>query len=385
MTDLSQRRNRGHWSVADQQFENKIKAILWAQSHGFGPSDLQYHYNDHWWDQHDWSQEPAESLDELYRQRAQQLRDKYDTLILRFSGGADSLNILRTFADNRIHLDVVSVNLWSDGDPDRKIVPANIEKDLLAFPLLEQLKDQGAKFQVIVSDLSQLFGTIGDDPNWPLAFDAPRMTVVDVVAHQACNTDEYQPYNTHKTCVIAGVDKPQVWVTHGKIWQFKLIDCLHTMHNPCNHMVPEPFYWTADMPAIPIKQSHVVKNFFKSRQDLLNLGDDPGQRILLGKKTRLIPLIYPRYYGHLDPSADILPYYDMSEDVKAYKKQSGLGEGAPKGMGHDFTAHLSPHYNVWKQGIHRIDEMVHDRFKAGPSVWQSGLVPCWSKPRWLGK
>ena len=47
---------------------------------------------------------------ELYKQRALQLRDKYDYLILAYSGGADSDNILKVFQQNNIYLDEV----WCD-------------------------------------------------------------------------------------------------------------------------------------------------------------------------------------------------------------------------------------------------------------------------------
>ena len=49
-------------------------------------------------------------LTDLYRLRAQQLRDKYDYLILWFSGGADSTTILQSFIHNGIHLDEVIVS-----------------------------------------------------------------------------------------------------------------------------------------------------------------------------------------------------------------------------------------------------------------------------------
>jgi hypothetical protein len=41
-------------------------------------------------------------LKTLYKERAQQLRDNYDELILYYSGGSDSHNILHTFLQNNI-------------------------------------------------------------------------------------------------------------------------------------------------------------------------------------------------------------------------------------------------------------------------------------------
>ena len=61
------------------------------------------------WDSLDWSQEPVETLSELCKQRAEQLRSQYDHLILYYSGGRDSETVLRVFRDNQIPLDEVVV------------------------------------------------------------------------------------------------------------------------------------------------------------------------------------------------------------------------------------------------------------------------------------
>ena len=58
---------------------------------------LKWNFNDEAYHSVDWEKEPPESLSELYRKRAQQLREKYDYLVLWFSGGADSTNILDSF------------------------------------------------------------------------------------------------------------------------------------------------------------------------------------------------------------------------------------------------------------------------------------------------
>jgi hypothetical protein len=102
-------KNRGYWLVEDEYYTNKVNAIIAAQHRNLGPEGITFHYNDEYWDQIKWHIEPTETLKELYIQRAKQLRKKYKTLILRFSGGADSYNILRTFVDNNIKLDVVAI------------------------------------------------------------------------------------------------------------------------------------------------------------------------------------------------------------------------------------------------------------------------------------
>ena len=69
------------------------------------------------WDFHRNAFEPAIknsntnlNLLELYKQRAQQLRDTYDYIIVAYSGGSDSDNMVQAFLRNNIKLD----EIWSD-------------------------------------------------------------------------------------------------------------------------------------------------------------------------------------------------------------------------------------------------------------------------------
>lgn len=383
MTSLREQKNTACWTVGETEYANKIQAFFAAQQQNLGPDKVRFHYNDLWWDQADWTQEPNESLDELYVRRARQLREKYDTIIIRFSGGADSVNILRTFVDHDIKVDVVAMSVYSDGDPDWNIVPNNIEKKMLALPLIERLKDQGAEFRAVVSDYGDALSIIHNRPEWYLDYNAPRLSMVELLNFQCTKAADYKVYDNPSTCTVVGLDKPSVWCAHKKTWFWRIHDFLSHMTVPCNSMIPEPFYWSADMPEIPIKQSHVVKNFFKKHIET-------GNTTYTGvhwfcRKTQLIPLIYPTYFGNLDPLADKLPYYDMTEDVEQWKSQNGVGEASPLAMGTTTTCHLSPYYQTWVDGIDALEQKLQRRFKCGDSIWRDGVLPIYTKSRWLGK
>ena len=63
----------------------------------------------------DWTTEPEPGvpLSEYYRRRAQQIRDKYDYVVLLYSGGPDSNNILHAFVHNGIKIDeIVNINSY---------------------------------------------------------------------------------------------------------------------------------------------------------------------------------------------------------------------------------------------------------------------------------
>jgi asparagine synthetase B (glutamine-hydrolysing) len=67
-------------------------------------NQIKFNFHDDWFMRMNTSVEPTQSLDELYRQRVQQIRKKYDYVVLAYSGGADSHNILKYFELLSLHL-----------------------------------------------------------------------------------------------------------------------------------------------------------------------------------------------------------------------------------------------------------------------------------------
>ena len=82
------------WKVNEKKFNNKFDALLEATRL---KANVTFHYYDNIFESVNKSLLGKQDLNNLYRLRAQQLRDEYDYLILYFSGGSDSYNILKTF------------------------------------------------------------------------------------------------------------------------------------------------------------------------------------------------------------------------------------------------------------------------------------------------
>ena len=70
-------------------------------------SKIKFIFNEDKFNNIDTTIEPPEDIYELYRQRAMQLRNDYDYLVLIYSGGIDSHTILETFLENNIHLNEI--------------------------------------------------------------------------------------------------------------------------------------------------------------------------------------------------------------------------------------------------------------------------------------
>ena len=94
------------YQVNGRYFNNIYLALhhCWKTRH-----DLKFYCYDHEFDQFDWTVEPAQSIDTLMATHAQNLRDRYQRLVLLWSGGTDSHTIYNVFKHNRIHIDEIIV------------------------------------------------------------------------------------------------------------------------------------------------------------------------------------------------------------------------------------------------------------------------------------
>jgi hypothetical protein len=92
-------------------FNDRIDAIKYKLTTN---NEIKFCYKDAEFSKVNWKQEPKESLKQLYKERAQQIRDEYEYVILCYSGGIDSTNMLESFYYNDIHIDeIVSVGSFS--------------------------------------------------------------------------------------------------------------------------------------------------------------------------------------------------------------------------------------------------------------------------------
>jgi hypothetical protein len=300
----------GFYQVGDFKSYSKFDACTVAEKTN---QALKWNFNDEVYQSINWEQEPAESLSELYCKRAQQLREKYDYLVLWFSGGADSTNILDSFLLNNIKLDEVTsyVNYEATGDRFNFL---NAEVYNVAVPRIEQAQKLQPWLRHTLVDLSQM----------TMDHFQKKDTKFDWVYHM---NGYFNPNNTSKqdiklkvqhwrdmidqgkrVCFIHGFDKPRVFNINGKYY-FKFIDMIDGAVSAHNQMIDrdwefdEIFYWSPDAPLIPVKQAHVVKKFLKqATADDLEINHKNMCFTTFNKKLYSLPLdklhrlIYPNWY-----------------------------------------------------------------------------------------
>jgi hypothetical protein len=118
--------------------ENNVYANQWDAI--VSGNNCRFYYHDEVFKTVDWTVEPTESLGELYKLRAQEIRDTYDYVIVCYSGGADSTNVLESFYYNNIHIDeIVMVGAFSQDKFVNDDSNHNGELYLNAFPTINQM------------------------------------------------------------------------------------------------------------------------------------------------------------------------------------------------------------------------------------------------------
>ena len=304
--------HKGFYKAGNQSFVNKLEACLELNRIG-GNHDVHWDYHEDVYNRAQWTHEPPVDIEELYRQRAVQLREQYDHLVLFYSGGADSTTILQAFIKNNIKIDEILVlgafkaeekiigNLGWSTDPGyytREVVN-------IAFPVLKEL-EKTHKFKLTVWDWSDdLVNIIDNDPDWfwdigtRFAPDMlPRKKIHDRFEH---NELEWQGKNV---AFIYGIDKPRLFRDDTSVY-FAFIDTMLTIGSAGgnadihkrNWENDEFFYWTPNFPLIPIKQAHLIYNHYKKHNLLHTLTHVNNKAAFHNAEFYKVinPIVYPSW------------------------------------------------------------------------------------------
>jgi hypothetical protein len=313
----------GHYIVNGNIINNKLQAIIEASKTN---SYLQWKYFDDvfstatgLFNNHD------VTLKELYRSRAQQLRDTYDYLILNYSGGSDSHNILMTFLEYNIKLDHVYVQ-WPERLMDKGIyVPNRVDKSNANFHsewdlvLKKDLEWLGKTYPEIKIEISDWTATVTEQFYKDDIFANDVSNLPSIARSQKQNT--FSPIegklalHGKKVASIFGVDKPSI-VKKGNHWFFYFSDtaCM-AQPNPDNPYGTEYFYWSPNFPNIAIAQAHAMKRYFTNNPDKIYLIQNPPERAQLDPtyNTRTYSQRYNEY-SQVSNIAKLVcyPYWDFN-------------------------------------------------------------------------
>lgn len=364
---ISQHRQKlGYYIMDGKTYTNKYQALENMTEH----SRLNYYFNDDAFGQCDFTQEPAENMYELYRQRAQQLRDKYEYLVLYFSGGIDSTTVLRTFIDNNIPLDgIVMYGTWEvKRGPNKSALnlgPGHLdtaEQDRAGIPYLQELQRRhNNKLNIHFLDTTKYYSEF-QDPDWVYACNTylgPR-----IFMHNFYWNDPWMQQWMYKgnTAFIRAIDKPRVVLDEGW-WKMGFLDVqcidstpsgIYNKHE--DHAINEYFFWTPDFPKLMVKQCHEIVKYFENQlpESVFHHVTTKTAGFNGGLYYRYVdPVIYGRYCGQ-KPGED-KAYFSLEKSISPVLMQKD------KWFYHSTKNDLEREYKVWQEGIKRLQKNINPK------------------------
>jgi len=260
--------SRGVYKVGERIFENKLEALLHANS---TRQQVIWDFFNSRFATVNWTRPLNVPLKELYRLRAQQLREKYDYLVLHYSAGSDSTNVLRSFIDNGIKLDEVFVR-WpirlAEATPySNSSDPTNYlnEWNITIKPALTKLRSEHPELKISVKDTSDGFREqlssvsdkdihvkTGGQHFSPMSFNSISISSDSEIAALDSNI---------KIASIFGIGKPILREDNGRIYTYFSDYAINSAGHRQNL---EPFYWTPDFPEIVVEQVHLILNVIRA-------------------------------------------------------------------------------------------------------------------------
>jgi hypothetical protein len=270
----------GYYVVAGKIFRHKVYAMQEATRLQLQPQDITWVFNNDVYNNMDWKTPTNTSLVELYRLRAQQLREKYDYLILSFSGGGDSTNVLDSFVLNNIRLDEVLV-YWphkhtrgkytASLDPDSTNFLS--EWDYLIEPKLQWLQSVSPDTKITILDWTD--GLQAKEPQQDLVELTVHHNYLGYKRYQAVDALLIERQTVYKNyALITGINTPALVRVKQHLMTY-FVDAPvcgygsdYTAQGLCRNI--EFFYWTPDMPEIVKAQSHALLDVLKAHPSFLN-------------------------------------------------------------------------------------------------------------------
>jgi hypothetical protein len=272
--------SKGIYLVNNKFFYNKIDAILEANITG---QSVSWDYHDAEFAKFNWEKEPSASLDELYKQRALQLREAYDHLAIFFSGGVDSWNILYTFLKNNIPFEEIYIYGAFEAEESKIAMlgddktPGYYTREIKrVLPLIKKLIEN-KNIRLHVYDWTRdIIDTITNDPDWfylaGVRFDAT--CAVRSKLHKVFRSHNELLDKGKKVGFVFGVDKPRLLRDDTNIY-FSFLDIIMASASmPTNDIKGEHwendeyFYWSPNLPELPIKQSHIAVKYLTTTNQL---------------------------------------------------------------------------------------------------------------------
>lgn len=300
----------GYYLVGWKKFSNKTHALLESKKSGY---DVEWIFNDDVYGKIDWTVPIQTPLMELYKARALQLRQKYDYIILYYSGGADSTNVLHAFIDNDIFID--EILMWNCeptestfNNKDYSNSNYNSEIKYAAYAHINKVKSSiNPNTKITVKDFAKPgLELLRKNDNWyetmPLGL---TLGISGILRQVTQETDAHflRQLDTGKsTCYIMGIDKPLVYNDGSNYYAYFMDSGAYHVMSPIDFnnsgsdsVTTEFFYWTPDFPEIVVKQAQLIKVHYETTPAIKHMAEKSLTTHISEYRNIIHDAIYPRY------------------------------------------------------------------------------------------
>lgn len=348
MMDLNK---NGYYTVGSRMFYSKTQALIEATQVNIHPN---WHYNDDLFGQVKWEEPSTLDLQQAYRQRARQLRDQYDYLILSYSGGSDSWTVLHSFLSEGIAPDEILVRWPIKATQGRyQVTTARDSANLLSewdYVIKHDLNFVAANYPKIKLTVYDWSDDINDDiveNDWFSVNDHLNPGVFRkfrVVGDRECQ----MLGAGKKTAIIWGIDKPQVRFYNGNLYLYFLDKLVNTRCiDPVQNRNVELFYWSPDCVDLVHAQGRAVYDYFVCNPNKVSLVDWTGDRV--AKK---------REYDNIVRSL-VYPDWNVNK-FQAFKPDSMVWCGNDGWMFQNLADHR--YLQSWRHGLESIKNVVDQKY-----------------------
>jgi hypothetical protein len=268
----------GYYSVGDFTSYSKVEAAEQAKSTN---SNVTWHFLDAECALYPWKIDSQVDLKKLYRQRAEQIRNQYDYIVIWYSGGADSTNVLKSFVDNNIHIDEIAQFHAEQGEHGWNSY-LNLEVAHVAVPQTKKLLERLPNTKHRMVDFTPFIVDLFDKEN---KFDFIYQSNWSMSPHQLARTyfrERIKDYadiiaSGKKLCFVWGADKPPLrYDVELDRYYIQFHDAIDSGGvGPRSQRrkdqgvgeYDEYFYWSPEGLDIVARQAHIGKNYLRNIPD----------------------------------------------------------------------------------------------------------------------
>ena len=293
------------YEVNGEKIYNKAVAIELAKG---DLSKINLKYMNDIWDTVDWTSEPIGSWEELCKQRALQIREKYPYVALWYTGGYDSDTILKTFIKNKILLDEIVI----------------IDKSQLYYDIGTTFAKNQAKYvkenyypnlnlNIIEKDFNStinVYKTMKEDWFYNTIGSTSRFSKTNKFFYLSDSNILTKLVNFDNRADVMGHEKTKVFL-HDNKWFTFFPDINLSNYVGCKS---EDFYIHKDFLELNIKQTHNTIRWFESLPDI----SSELVHLIQGKDMTLNGP-YTRYYAEWNINMGRYPL-----DKNDYASTNGL-------------------------------------------------------------